>query len=204
MHATIRRSFAAAVVTALVVTGTAGAQGGAARLVDFEDASLPAKQKELLSRYADTVARWALVQRVVQAVAEQNARPLSQERILEIDRAWQAGGNPDGLPRELASNDCAQALQSLLVAHPGYSEVFVSDARGALVCMTARTSDYWQGDEAKFTRAWAGGRGAQFVSAIGHDESAGGLETVHVSVPVVSGGRAIGVLTASRITATGN
>ena len=76
--------------------------------------------------------------------------------------------------------------------------MFVADSRGALVCMSSRTSDYYQGDEEHFVRAWAGGAGGRFVAASHRDESMG-LEMVHIAVPVRSGGRAVGVLTAGRI-----
>ena len=197
MHATIRTALAPAALAALLAA-PASAQAPAPLSVEFQDDSLSARQKEQLTKYAETVRRWAMVQRVVQAVAEQNGREVSPERIQEIDAAWQKGGNPGGLPGELERNSCAQALQALLASNPGYAELFVADARGALVCMNARTSDYYQGDEDNFVRAFAGGAGATFVSSQAADESVG-LELVHISVPVMSGGRAIGVLTAGRL-----
>src|SRR5688500_14677572 len=138
MHAMIRCLLAGATLCALLPVAPALSQPPATRSrpVEFENPSLPAKQKELLARYAETVGRWALVQRISNAVAAQNARELSLERIQDIDRAWQAGGNPDQLATELARNECAQALQALLAGNPGYAEAFVTDKRGALVCMS--------------------------------------------------------------------
>ena len=204
MHAMNRLLPLGALLAAVALSAPLPAQAPAAapRRVEFESAKLPAKQKELLARYVDAVGRWALVQRIVQEVTAHNERELSAERIQEIDRAWQSGGNPGGLPEQLARNECAQALQSLLAGNPGYADAFVTDARGALVCMTSRTTDYYQGDEAKFARAFADGAGAAFVSASERDESVG-LDVVHISVPVMSEGRAIGVLVASRIVAAG-
>lgn len=34
---------------------------------------------------------------------------------------------------------------------------------GALVCANAKTSDYWQGDKAKWQRAFAEGKGSVFI-----------------------------------------
>lgn len=166
--------------------------------VDFENTDLPARQKELLARYADEIVDWAATPQVVRAAQEQSAKAQPLERIREIDRAWQSGGDPQGLVTSLSSNDCAKTLLSLLRANRGFGEAFVTDSKGALVCITKRTSDYWQGDEAKWTRAWAGGAGAIFVSDVAHDDSTG-LDLMHISVPVRAAGRLVGVLTVGRL-----
>ncbi len=165
--------------------------------IDFENKALPARQKELLWHYADQIVGWASAESLVRAAEEQSAKPNTMEHILEIDRAWQRGGDPQGLVTRLASNECAKTLQSYLAANPGFGEAFVADAQGALVCMSRRTSDYWQGDEAKWTRAWAGGTGAVFVSEISRDESTG-LDLMHISVPIRAGSHLVGILTVGR------
>ena len=186
----------------------AGAAGGATAVrpagprVEFENGAMPAGERELLTRYATTVTRWAMVQRIVQAVQAQEAKAMPAERIQQIDQAWQRGEDPEGLATALAKNDCAQALQTLLGSNPGYGEAFVADDRGALVCMSQRTSHYWQGDKAKWSRAYAEGAGAIFISHAEHDESTG-LDLVRISVPVRAAGRVIGVLIVGRIVSPG-
>ncbi len=172
----------------------AAAAGG----VQFADPAPAPGDREMLTRAAQQVGRWAMVQRVVQAVKAQAASPLPTERVQTIDQAWQRGEDPEGLATALAKNDCAQALQTLMSSNPGYGEAFVSDDRGALVCMTQRTSDYFQGDEEIWSRAYADGAGAIFVSASSRDASTG-LDLVHISVPIKSGGKVIGVLTVGKI-----
>jgi hypothetical protein len=200
MRTHLRSTLVAATASALLLLPPAVAQvPPTARQVEFEDPSQPAKQKELLTRYVETVGRWAMIQRVVQAVVERNERPLSAERMAEIDRAWKAGGNPGGLAGELARNECAQVLQALLGGNPGYADAFVTDQYGALVCMTSRSSGFYHGDEEAWRRAWAGGAGASFVAAPGRDETTG-LDLVKISVPVLHEGRAVGVLTVGKIT----
>lgn len=166
--------------------------------IDFENAALPARQKDLLARYADEIVGWAATPQVVRAAQAQSAHAQALERIKEIDRAWQSGGDPQGLVTTLSANDCAKALLSLLRTNRGFGEAFVTDSKGALVCMTRRTSDYWQGDEAKWSRAWAGGSGAVFVSEVAHDDSTG-LDLMHISVPIRAGSRLVGVLTVGRL-----
>jgi hypothetical protein len=168
--------------------------------VEFEDAALPARQKELLARYANQVVGWASTERLVRDAQQQSSQPLGRERILKIDAAWQRGEDPEGLATSLGSNPCAQALRALLGSNRGFGEAFVTDARGALVCMSRRTGDYWQGDEAKWTRSWAGGTGAVFVSKVSRDDSTG-LELMHISAPIRAEGRLVGVLTVGRLLA---
>jgi hypothetical protein len=170
--------------------------------VEFEKTSLPAREKELLARYAQQVVRWAMIQRVAQAVAAANARPMSDERVRGIDAAWQKGGDPEGLATALMQNDCAQALQAVIASNPGWGEAFATDAHGAIVCMSQRTSDFWQGDEPKFTRAWADGAGAIFVGAAEKDESSG-VDLIHISVPVRVAGKVSGVLVVGKMVGSG-
>lgn len=187
-------------IAGAAVVGTLHAQRAPTLRIDFENTALPARQKELLTHYADEIVGWASTPELVRAAQEQSAKPLAMERILAIDRAWQGGGNPQGLVTSLSSNDCAKALLSLL--RPGFGEAFVTDSQGALVCTSRRTSDYWQGDEAKWTRAWDGGTGAVFVSNVDHDDSTG-LDLMHISVPLRAAGRLVGVLTVGRLLGPG-
>ena len=164
----------------------------------FEDAGLSERAKAQLESTARMVARWAMVQRVVNAVVAQNADPPSSERIAEVDSAWQAGGGAGGLAQTLTSNDCAQALQAVIAANPGFAGAFVSDQQGALVCATQPPSDYFQGDEEDWRRAFADGAGAIYV-AVPIDDPASDVKVQLISVPVRSAGRTVGVLTVSRL-----
>ena len=171
------------------------AAAGAA--VQFEEPALAAGDREMLTRAAQQVGRWAMIQRVVQAVKAQEAAPPAMERVRAIDEAWQRGEDPEGLATSLAKNDCAQALQTLMSANPGFGEAYVTDHQGAIVCMTDRTSDYWQGDEEAWTRAYAG---AVVVGKTERDATTG-LDMVPILVPIKSAGQVIGVLTVGRIAA---
>jgi hypothetical protein len=60
--------------------------------------------------------------------------------------------------------------------------------------MTGKTSDYWQGDEAKFQKSFANGSGAVFVDEVEFDDSSQAY-LVQISVPVLDNGTAIGAIT---------
>jgi hypothetical protein len=68
------------------------------------------------------------------------------------------------------------------------------DNQGANVCMTDKTSDYWQGDEAKFKNSYNGGKGSIFVDDVEFDDSAQ-MYVSQVSVPVIDDGKVIGAIT---------
>jgi hypothetical protein len=68
------------------------------------------------------------------------------------------------------------------------------DNQGANVCQNELTSDYWQGDEAKFEKSYNGGKGAIFVDEVEFDDSSQAY-LCQVSVPVMDGDKAIGAIT---------
>ena len=63
------------------------------------------------------------------------------------------------------------------------TEVFVMDAQGLNVAASGPTSDYWQGDEAKFQETYLKGAEAIHVSEVEFDESS---QTYSVQVSVTS------------------
>jgi hypothetical protein len=171
----------------------------AAPTVEFEDAALPAAQREALGKAAKLVATWAMVQNVVQAVAKGSAVPA--DRVQAVDEAWRRGEDPEGLVTSIAGNECSLALQRAISANPSYADAYVTDARGAVVCMTARADSFVHAGEQPFARAFAEGSGSIFVAKAGAD--AGGLQVVQIAVPVRSAGQVIGVLVAARLASNG-
>ena len=94
------------------------------------------------------------------------------------------------------TNKCAEKLRALRSNMPEIAEAFVTDRHGANVAMTNKTSDYWQGDEDKFTKAIAGSRNSYHLDPVGFDESIQAY-AVQIALPVYDEGRAIGVLVAT-------
>jgi len=149
-------------------------------------------QKEL-NAYATTVKVWTADKAFIDAVKAQNAKNVTLEQIQKDDNLWIAGKD-DALVRQITTGPCAEHLRQLAAA-AGFGETFVMDNQGALVCSTEKTSDYWQGDEAKWTRAFAEGKGSTFIDRLRFDDSAK-QNLAQISVPIMDGGRAIGVITA--------
>lgn len=169
---------------ALVALLAAGSPAPAAEV-------LPEAQRARLVELAREVARTPAI---VAAVRAQNARKVPLAEIQAVDKRWMATSGIDATMRDLMDNACAKALKRLQAEHQEIAEAFAMDDQGANVCMTNRTSDYWQGDEAKFKNAFGGGAAAAFVDKPAFDESAQAY-LVQVSVPVVERGRPIGAVT---------
>lgn len=131
---------------------------------------------------------------IVAAVKAQNAKGMSLDQIKELDKKWRATAGEDSFMKSLMDSECGQHLRKLQDSQEYFAEIFVMDNQGGNVAMTDKTSDYWQGDEAKFKKSFAGGQGAVFVDDVEFDKSTQTYVS-QVSVPVMDGGKAIGAIT---------
>ena len=138
----------------------------------------PAKKK--LAAEAAKLHAVAAETTVVDAVKKQNARELPLVAVKLLDNRWFVG-KESGLVKQTLSGACADRLREFLTANPAHSEAIVLDAQGAVVCASARTLNYWYGEQPRWQRASEG----KFYS------DGEGL----VSVPVKADEKIIGVVT---------
>jgi hypothetical protein len=155
--------------------------------------ALSPSEATALQKAVTVLEGWGHDPALIREVTAQNAHRMTMAEITAIDKAWMAGGEADRVAK-LLSNACATRLKSLVSTNPAFNESFVMDDQGANVCMSDRTSDFWQGDEAKWQKSFNGGKGATFVDQPKYDVSAKAI-LVQVSVPVMSNGAAIGAIT---------
>ncbi len=173
-----------AVVTILGMTLTLG---GAALAAE----KAPQKVHDMAKGKLEAIGKDPVI---IEAVKGENAKGKSLDQIKELDEKWK---NTPGLAdymNVLMENACGRRLREIQNANPSMAEIFVMDNQGANVCMTDKTSDYWQGDEAKFQNSFNGGAGAVFVDDVEFDESTQTYVS-QVSVPVVEDGKVIGAIT---------
>ena len=152
----------------------------------------PEMDAELKSA-AQSIAKWGHDPILVKEIKAQNAQKMSLAEIQTIDKDWTDGGE---LPRvnRLLTNVCANRLKELIQSHPAFGESFVMDNQGANVCMTNKTSDFWQGDEAKWQKSFNGGKGTVFIDQPKYDTSAKAI-LAQISVAVFDGDQTIGAIT---------
>jgi hypothetical protein len=131
---------------------------------------------------------------IVNAVKAENAKGKTLDQIKEIDKKWKAHAGIAEYMKAMMESDCGRHLQRIQSTVRYYAEIFVMDNQGANVAMTDKTSDYWQGDEAKFKKSYNGGKGAVHIGDVKFDDSTQAY-LVQVSVPVKDGDRVIGAIT---------
>lgn len=152
--------------------------------VDMAKLTALAKELEALSQDATLVA----------AVKTQNQSSLSLAEIQKRDKLWIDTSGLDDFMTSLMVNKAAKHMSSIEKKKPFIVETFLMDNQGANVAMTNKTSDYWQGDEAKFKESFKGGKGAVHISDSKFDSSAQAY-LVQISVPVFDEDKAIGAIT---------
>jgi len=143
-------------------------------------------------------ARVPLAERIAADAAFQadltakNASAETPDQIQRKDREWAAGGRPE-LRRAMTQGACAERLREMVKEDSFVVEAFLMDARGALVCATGETTDYYQGDEPKWEHTYQEGRRV-FVDEPALDPSTGAY-AIQLSVLVSTNGAKAGALT---------
>ncbi len=147
--------------------------------------------QKTLSDEAAGLQAWGSDPAIVAAVKAQNAKRVSDAQVKALDEQWAADKAAE-LVNQVTTGPCADRLRALV--GDAHGETFVMDNQGALVCATAKTTDYWQGDEAKWQRAFNEGKGAVFIDRPKFDDSSS-QRLAQISVPVMDGAVAIGAIT---------
>ncbi len=148
----------------------------------------PKLQQEIVK-----ITKYTNDETVIHAVQAQNQKRVTMDEILKLDRDWIRGTVSEDFVKTLMENHCASKLKELAKEIPSSLEAFLIDNQGALVCMTQKTSDYWQGDEPKWIDSFKGGAGETVISKREYDQSTKST-LLHVSVPIMDQEKAIGVL----------
>lgn len=138
---------------------------------------------------------------LVNAVKAQNAKhaSLAQGDIDAMDKKWRAetGASDQPMIKAVMSNGLSKFLMEKKEGSQGlYTEIFVMDNKGLNVGQSDVTSDYWQGDEAKWKKTYSAGAGSMHISDVKKDESTQTFQS-QLSLPVVdpANNQVIGAIT---------
>ena len=158
--------------------------------VELTDAQI----EELLDVKIRFATHMAYQPNIIRAVEAQNGKKLTLAEIKERDQMWiDAKGGSNALIRAITRNDIARYLKRRVDNNTAIDEVFITDNQGANVAAYPPTSDYWQGDEGKFTSSFNNGNGKVFIGPLEQDASTN-KTLVQISTPIVSNNQTIGVL----------
>jgi len=168
-------------------------RNGAAGLA-FAVAAGGAAAAQDVSEYAGLVKRiaqnelqeWITDPVFVYAIREQNEinKSLNERRIARLDRAWRAENGKGPMIYDLLDRQASVILRDRRELSNGViTEIILMDRFGMNVAISDPTSDFYQGDEAKYIDTYLVGPGAVHVSEVEFDESTG-LDQTQVSMTV--------------------
>ncbi|MGX1100835.1 PDC sensor domain-containing protein [Amorphus sp. MBR-141] len=145
------------------------------------------------------IAAIASAPEIVAAVNAQNVQTAGydQATIDAADTAWRAeigSGSHPTIDSVLARPASAYLVAKKENSQGLFTEIFVMDAKGLNVAQSDVTSDFWQGDEAKWQETYPKGADAVHLSDVELDESTQTYQS-QVSVPVIDNGTVIGAIT---------
>lgn len=144
---------------------------------------------------------WVNDPSIVAAIKQQNKQTadLTEAEIIARDTRWRAEVGQSDSPTidAVLNTPVSEFLVHRVHASGGLiTEVFVMDHKGLNVAASAVTSDYWQGDEAKFLETYPKGAGAVFVDDVAYDESTQAYQgQVSFSIVDPDSGDVIGAIT---------
>jgi hypothetical protein len=155
-----------------------------------------------ITKLADTdIKSWISSPEIINAVKAQNQKnsDLTAADINKMDKEWTAEVTQKEKPLidKVLNNSLSAFLRKKLDDSNGlYTEIFVMDDKGLNVGQSNITSDYWQGDEAKWQQTYAKGPGSINISEVDEDESTQTYQS-QLSLPIVDPdtGKAIGAIT---------
>jgi hypothetical protein len=156
---------------------------------------------EVKKYVAANVMPWLNDKIVIDALKAQNAKhaTLAEADIIKLDKEWRA--QVDAPSKPLIESVTKNALSAFVATKKAESkglltEIFVMDDKGLNVGQSDITSDYWQGDEAKWQKTFKVGADAVFVDKVEKDESTQQLQVqVSVSIKDPETGKVIGAVT---------
>lgn len=148
------------------------------------------------------VKTWLQDPVIIAAVKAQNAEHanLTEEEIIALDNEWRAEKKAGGdmpMINKILNNELSVFLRDIQSKHSStYTEIFVMDNKGLNVGQNIATSDYWQGDEAKWQETFLKGPDAEHMGKIEKDASTGQDQAqLSFSIADPETGEAIGAIT---------
>lgn len=181
----MRHLFATIATAAALLTTPAFANDYTAQLTELAKAKL-----QEIAHSAD----------VKSAIMAQNTETtgFDQTKIDNLDKKWRAEVDASSRPMidGILANATSAYLKKVQEDSEGlFTEIFAMDAKGLNVGQSSVTSDYWQGDEAKWQKTYSIGADALHISEVEQDESTQTFQS-QVSIPVLDdAGKPIGAIT---------
>ena len=178
-------------LTLMLSTGLANADDMATKIAEKGERFLESLQKEI-----NFTELFSKSNSMYGAGATRTATAVPAD-IAQKDKQWidwkKNGGNKEAFITEVLESACSKTVQQLSARKNYITEVFIMDKMGATICASPATSDYDQGDEAKWQEPFLNGK-TPFIGKTEKDESTG-VTQGQVSYLLKNAGQNIGVIT---------
>lgn len=141
--------------------------------------------KELLVR---KIERWKRMPKLESLLKERNlvTRRFTKQEITERDKKWREAFAKDDFSYsiDMVNQELSAHLREIKKqSQDMITEIIITDARGLNFAISDMTSDYWQGDEEKFTEVFSKPATTMHFGEINYDESSKRFQ-LHLSVPL--------------------
>jgi hypothetical protein len=139
-------------------------------------AELPGDPNDMITNdLINEIREWLANPVVGLSINSQNKQRtnMTQDQIDAADQQWRAEREADDQPLVAAilTNPLSSYLTQIQARSGGmYAEIFVMDSVGLNVGQSSITSDFWQGDEAKFQNTYPNGPDAVFIDEAEYNE----------------------------------
>lgn len=125
-----------------------------------------------------TMRDWVQTSVIILSIKAQNDKHLSvnTNTINTLDRQWTGEINAASQPLIAATLNSPASIYLTQVQAQSlglYTEIFVTDRFGLNVGQSSITSDYWQGDEAKFQQSFEKGKDGLLIDEAEYSDSTG-------------------------------
>ncbi|MBN1379963.1 MAG: PDC sensor domain-containing protein [Gammaproteobacteria bacterium] len=156
--------------------------------------NLDADIKRVVDQRSQEIIELSESRDVIEAVKSQNMQKLSAKEVERRDQLWQEAKQDDGAQLAMLDTNIQQTIRNFVLNKKVvYSEMILIGEDGVNIASYPLSSDYFQGDEEKYTRPYESGE--IFYGPVEYDESSG-VPAIQISVPVKDGSTVIGVLVA--------
>ncbi len=162
---------------------------------------VPDPHRLIDAQFIEQTRQWLsnpIVNMSVRVQSERHA-DLDQNAIDSLDQQWrnERGTEDQPLIAATLSSPLSSYLTRIQAGSIGlYTEIFVVDEKGLNVGQSATSSDYWQGDEAKYQQTFSVGPDAIFIDEAEWDEDRQIWRAqLNLSIPSEDGSEAIGAAT---------
>lgn len=158
-------------------------------------------EPQIMDLLSNQINQWVSDPVIINAIKAQNTEhaDLDATAIDTLDKNWrsEAESGSGALIDRVLGNELSKFLTGKKEGSNGvFSEIFVMDNKGLNVGQSDVTSDYMQGDEAKWQKTFQVGPDAVFLDEVEYDDSSQTFQSqVSLSIADPGTGAAIGAIT---------